>query len=285
MTTSIVPFASGIGADVVGVDIKAFDDETFSTVHAAWLEHLVLRFRGQQLDKADLLRFSERFGALDNAPINMSGKPWIPEFPKLAVMSNIHADGKPIGSLGYGEAVWHTDMSYKSVTPSAAILYALEVTTEGGETGFLSMYEAYERLPATLKQAIAGKRIKHDASHNSAGELRSGFEPPETAEQAPGELHPIVVQHPESGRPALYLGRRPRSYIVGMRLDESEALLDTLWEHATDERNAWFQTWEVGDLLVWDNRCVMHTRRAFEPTERRYLLRTQVKGGVLHAYQ
>jgi taurine dioxygenase len=273
----VVPTGKTVGADIVGLNLAQLSDADFQVVFDAWMQYNVLRFRGQELTKEQLLDFSARFGELDKAPINVKGEPWIAGYPHLAVMSNIMQDGQPVGSLGYGEAVWHTDMSYIDVTPSAAILYGLEVTKAGGETGFLSMYEAYETLPADLRQAIEGKMIKHDASHNSAGELRKGFKPVSDPREAPGALHPIVIRHPVTGRKALYLGRRPRGYVVGLPLEESEALLDRLWAHATQEHKAWFQKWNVGDVLMWDNRCVMHKRTAFDPNERRYLLRTQIK--------
>jgi taurine dioxygenase len=193
-------------------------------------------------------------------------------------MSNIIVDGQPVGSLGYGEAVWHTDMSYNETTPSAALLYAQEVTKSGGETGFLNMYHAYETMSQDLKAAVEGRAIKHDASRNSAGELRKGYRDVTDPRQAAGAVHPIVVRHPVTGKRALYLGRRPLSYVVGLSLEQSEALLDRLWAHATRPEYAWFQTWRVGDLLVWDNRCAMHKRTAFDPAERRFMLRTQVKG-------
>lgn len=269
-----------IGADVKGVDVSTVDDASFAEIHRAWLEHHVLRFRGQDLSKEALQAFSQRFGGLDDAPINATGKPWLEGFPKLAVMSNILVQDAPIGSLGYGEAVWHTDMSYKEVPPSAALLYALEVTRAGGETGFVSMHHAYQSLPPELQRALQGKCIKHDASRDSSGTLRKGFDAVSDPRDALGAIHPIVIRHPESQQPALYLGRRPFSYVVGMELNESEGLLDKLWAHATSEANGWFQTWEVGDLVVWDNRSVMHTRRAFDPSQRRYLLRTQIRGAA-----
>lgn len=281
-TTSIhvTPLSHHVGAEVAGVDLsQPLSDSEFKLIIDAWMQHLVLRFRDQNLTKEQLLEFSARLGELDKAPINMKGEPWLPGYPNLAVMSNVIVDGAPVGSLGYGEAVWHTDMSYNDTTPSAAVLYGLEVTKVGGETGFLSMYQAYETLPAGLKAAIEGRQIKHDASRNSAGELRKGYPEVTDPRQAPGALHPLVIRHPVTKRPALYLGRRPLSYIVGLPLDESEELLDQLWAHATQEQHAWYQKWEVGDLLMWDNRCVMHKRTAFDPSERRYLLRTQVKGG------
>ena len=276
----VVPTGKGIGADIVGIDITTeLPDATVEAIRDAWLDHKVLRFRGQDMSKDDLLAFSRRFGTLDKAPINTRGKNWIDGYPELAVMSNIKVDGEVIGSLGYGEAVWHTDMSYQEVTPSAALLYAVELPSKGGETGFIDMYAAYETLPADLKTAVEGRQIKHDASHNSAGELRKGFKPVTDPREAPGAVHPIVVRHPETGRRALFLGRRPNGYVMGLSLDESEALLDRLWAHATQVPYCWFQEWQIGDLVMWDNRCTMHKRNAFDANERRFLLRTTIKAG------
>ena len=274
----VVPSGKPVAADIEGVNLAQLTGAEFKVIFDAWMAHHVLRIRGQDLTKEQLLEFSARIGELDRAPINIKGEPWIAGYPNLAVMSNILVEGQPVGSLGYGEAVWHTDMSYNEVTPSAAILYGLEVTKVGGETGFLSMHHAYETLPDDLKAAIEDKQIKHDASRNSAGELRKGYKEFTDPREAPGALHPIVIRHPITQRQALFLGRRPAGYIVGLPLDESEALLDKLWAHATQDQYAWYQKWSVGDLLMWDNRCVMHKRTAFDPNERRFMLRTQVKG-------
>jgi len=276
----VIPTDKPIGADIDGVDLsKPLSDAQFQVIFGAWMDRHVLRFRGQDLTKEQLLAFSSRFGELDKAPINIKGEPWIAGYPNLAVMSNIIEKGQPVGSLGYGEAVWHTDMSYNEITASGALLYALEVTKTGGETGFLNMYHAYETLPADLKAAIQGREIKHDASRNSAGELRKGYKDVTDPREAPGALHPIVIRHPVTKRQALFLGRRPFGYVVGLPLEESEALLDRLWAHATREEFAWVQKWSVGDLLMWDNRCALHKRTAFDPNERRFMLRTQIKGG------
>lgn len=275
----IVPTGAPVGADVIGVDLsQPLADDTFRAIHEAWMQHLVLRFRGQNLTKDQMLAFSRRFGELDRAPINSRGTPWLADYPDMAVMSNILVGGDPIGSLGYGEAVWHTDMSYQEVTPTGALLYGVEVTKAGGETGFISMYQAYDTLPAELKAAIEGKSIKHDASYNSAGDLRKGFEPVTDPSKAPGAIHPAVIRHPVTGRKALFLGRRPNGYIMGMALADSEALLDRLWAHASQPQFAWYQVWKVGDLMMWDNRCTLHRRNAFDPSERRYMLRTQIRG-------
>jgi taurine dioxygenase len=275
----VIPSGAALGADITGVDLSnTLPDDVIRAIHDAWMRHLVLRFRAQKLSKEHLLEFSRRFGELDKAPINVRGKPWIDGYPNIAVMSNIEVDGEPIGSLGYGEAVWHTDMSYQEITPTGALLYGLEVTRSGGETGFISMYQAYDTLAAEVRQAIDGRFIKHDASYTSAGELRKGFKPVTNPAEAPGAIHPAVIRHPLTGRKALFLGRRPNGYIMGMALAESEALLDRLWAHATQPHLAWYQKWQVGDLMMWDNRCTMHRRTAFDPKERRYMLRTQIKG-------
>ncbi len=276
---TVTPITKHIGADISGIDLtQDISDAQFAQIHDAWMQHHVLRFRGQNMTKEQLQTFSRRFGELDKAPINTTGKPWVEGFPDMTVMSNIKVDGKSIGSLGYGEAVWHTDMSYNDITPSGALLYGVEVTKTGGETGFLNMYHAYETLPADLKAAIEGKTIKHDASRNSAGDLRAGFKAVTDPREAPGAVHPVVVRHPVTGRKALFLGRRPFGYVMGMSLEDSEALLNRLWAHASQEDLAWFQKWKVGDLLIWDNRCVMHKRTAFDASERRLLFRTQIKG-------
>lgn len=277
---TVTPLGTMLGADISGVDFsQLIPDAVMEQIHAAWMKHLVVRFRDLDLTKEQLIEFSRRFGELGKAPINISGRNWLEGYPELAVMSNIKVDGAPIGSLGYGEAVWHTDMSYQEITPSAALLYGVEVTKSGGETGFLSMYHAYDTMPEDLRAAVEGRMIKHDSSRNSAGELRKGFKEVTDPREAPGAIHPIVIRHPVTGRKALFLGRRPNAYIMGMDLEASEALLDRLWAHATRTEYAWFQQWKVGDLLMWDNRCTMHKRTAFDTNERRLLLRTTVKGG------
>jgi len=162
--------------------------------------------------------------------------------------------------------------------PSASALYSLEVPRQGGDTGFSNMYLAYETLPAELRRQIAGRRCRHDASRNSAGELRRGFVDAADPSQTVGAEHPILRTHPVTGKTALFLGRRRNAYIPGMPLAESEALLDALWAHAGRPELAWYQQWQAGDLVLWDNRCVMHRRDAFDPNARRVMHRTQIRG-------
>jgi len=196
----------------------------------------------------------------------------------VTVISSVVKDGKPVGGLGSYELVWHTDMSYNALPPRASLLYALEVPPDGGNTGFLNMYTAYETLAPELQRAIEGKTCIHDSSRNSAGELRKGFQTTHDVRTTPGAVHPLVRLHPVTKRKALFLGRRPGAYIHGLSVADSERLLDAVWAHATQERFAWYQKWRIGDLVMWDNRCVMHRRDAFDESLRRLMHRTQIVG-------
>jgi taurine dioxygenase len=275
---TVQPTGAALAADIAGVDLAgALGPETVAAVKAAWGDHLVLRFRGQQLSDDDLLRFSRQFGELDWAPIAAAND--APEGRDyIMVVSNVIENGQAIGQLGAYEAIWHTDMSYVAEPPMASALYSLEAPPSGGDTGFCNMYLAYETLAPELRAQIEGRQCRHDASRNSAGELRRGFVDAPDPSQTVGAEHPIVRTHPVTGRKALFLGRRRNAYIPGLPLAESEALLDALWAHATKPEFSWYQQWRKGDLILWDNRAVMHRRDAFDPATRRVMHRTQIKG-------
>lgn len=238
----------------------------------------MLVIRGQRLGDADLVAFSRLFGELDPPGPNPYGKRFHEEFPELNVISNIVEDGVPRGSLGAGEAVWHADMTYVENPPKAAVLYAIEIPSEGGDTYFANMYAAYQALPSDLKTRINGLQTIHDASRNSAGMLRKGYMETLDVRETPGARHPLVRTDPESGRRSLFLGRRPGSYIVDLEVAESETLLDRLWAHATEARFTWRHRWQVGDVLMWQNYAVLHRRDAFDPASRRRLHRAQIRG-------
>jgi taurine dioxygenase len=285
-SVTVTPLASALGAEVSGVDLHLpLDSATLAAVKQAWDKHLVLRFRGQALSDPQLLAFSRLFGELDPPGPNPYGKPFLAEFPEINVISNVKVDGVPIGNLGDGEAVWHCDMTYVDKPPRAAMLHALDVPPSGGDTFWSNMYLAYETLPSKLKEKIAGHRAIHDSIYNSAGMMRKGMKEVTDPREAPGAHQPLVIRHPDTGRAALFLGRRRNSYIVGMTLKESDALLDALWAHATKPEFTFRQEWRCHDLILWDNRCTLHRRDSFDPTVSRVMHRTQIKGGTIEAFE
>ena len=275
----IIPIGEMIAADIQDVNLsQPLDDVSIAAITEAWNENLVLRFRNQHLSDADLIRFSSYFGELDPPGPNPYGVTFLPEFPEINVISNVKDDtGVPIGNLGDGEAVWHADMTYIDNPPEAGILYALEVPVGQGDTYFANMVAAYNDLPSDLRGSIEGKTLIHDAAHNSAGMLRKGYEKITDVKLTPGARHPLAYED-QHGRVSLFLGRRPHAYIVGMEESDSDSLLDALWAHATRPKYSWHNEWQKGDLVMWQNRMVMHRRDAFDPSTRRVMHRTQLKG-------
>lgn len=281
-SVSVVPIRAGhqFGAEITDIDLRDITETDFATIHQAWISHQVLLFRNQSLSDLDLTAFSRRFGDLDHAPIQENGQRFVDGTPEIYVVSNVIENGVAIGSLGAGEAVWHTDMSYLPAPPKASMLFALEIPPAGGDTSFSDMYAAFEGLPSALRDRALGLRVKHDGTYNSGGYVRQGITPTDDPRQAPGTLHPLVCTHPESGRRMLYLGRRRMAWIEGLGLADSEALLDEIWARATDPVSSFTHRWRVGDLVLWDNRCTMHRRDPFDAASRRIMHRTQVKGAA-----
>ena len=275
----IIPIGEMIAADIQDANLsQPLDDVSIAAITKAWNENLVLRFRNQHLSDADLIRFSSYFGELDPPGPNPYGVTFLPEFPEINAISNVKDDtGVPIGNLGDGEAVWHADMTYIDNPPEAGILYALEVPVGQGDTYFANMVAAYNDLPSDLRVAIEGKTLIHDAAHNSAGMLRKGYEEITDIKLTPGARHPLAYED-QHGRVSLFLGRRPHAYIVGMEESDSDSLLDALWAHATRPKYSWHNEWQKGDLVMWQNRMVMHRRDAFDPSTRRVMHRTQLRG-------
>jgi taurine dioxygenase len=282
MAIELIPTGGGLGADVMGLDVDNVSNEDAAALRQAFLDYLVLRVRGTNLDDDRFLSFARVFGELELSPKAIfGGDGWIKGYPELSQVSNKKVNGENIGSLSNGELVWHTDMSYIDEPPTASLLYALELPSSGGATGFSNMYTAYETLPDDLKNTVQGKIIRHDEVYNSSGVVRSGYskDKVEDVTKMPGARHPIIRTHPDTGRQALFLGRRPNSWVVGMPADESEDLLDALWAHATSHPEfTWTQDWQLGDLIIWDNRCAMHRRDPFDDSEVRHMHRTVIKG-------
>ena len=282
-----VPLRAALGAEIRGVDLRRLDDASFSVLHKAWLTHVLLVFRGQSLAAEDLVRLVRRFGtpvtssnmherSLDERmPTHLLKLP-----PEVTVVSNLRDSGRAIGILGDGEVVWHSDFSFKERPTAARMLVAMEVPPleRGGNTYFLNGYAAYDALSDELKKRVSGRTIKQGNTYDTAMKLRPGASPDDDIRTAPGPSHPIISTHPETGCNSLFLGRRHGAYVNGCSLEASEALLDELWAHCTQPRFSYEHRWAVGDVVVWDNRAILHRREAFDPASRRVLYAAQVEG-------
>ncbi len=274
------PLTPAFGIEVHGVSLAELSDGAFEELHGLWRANGVMLVRGQEATTdAEFEAFSARFGELDPPPNQGVGRKNVPGFPNLYVVSNeLDAAGEPLGALGYGEAVWHTDMSYLPVPPIASMLLARRLPDWGGNTWAASMCAAYENLPPALKHRAAKLWIKHDGTRDSGGNLRKGVADDDNPVTARGHPHPAVIRDPGTGKPALFLGRRPRSYVVGLPVAESEALLDELWRWAIQPSNVYEHRWRLGDVLIWSNYCTMHRRDEFDKNSIRRMHRSQIRG-------
>jgi taurine dioxygenase len=283
----IVPMPAALGAEIRGVDLKSLDDVAFRSIYTALLDHLLIVARGQRLEPHDIVRLIRRFGT----PVSSSNlhqrnleertaNQLLALPPEITVVTNVKQDGKPIGILGDGEVVWHADFSFKERPTAARMLYAVEIprAEQGGRTHFLNCYAAYDALPSDLKTRVAGLTIKQTNIVDTAMKLRPGASLDDDIRTTPGPSHPIVSTHPETGGSMLFLGRRHGAYVNGLSLTDSEALLDELWAHTTHPRFCYTHEWAVGDVVVWDNRAIIHRRDAFDATARRVLYAAQCEG-------
>ena len=270
-----------LAAEIKNIDLSEdLNKDQIAFIQKAWDENLVLIFKNQELKDLQLIKFSKYFGNLDLPAPNPYGINFSPDHPEINVISNVKEKGKPIGILGDGEATWHADMTYNEIPPKGAILYSLEVPKDQGDTHFSNMIEAYEDMPGSLIEKIKDKLLIHDASHNSAGQLRKGFEENIDPSLTPGAKHPIIFKDPSTQKKSLFLGRRPHAYIVGMTIDESDKLLNELWAHATQKKYTFTHRWQNNEVLMWKNLFVLHKRDSFNSNTRRVMHRTQISGDL-----
>ncbi|MGH8641592.1 MAG: TauD/TfdA dioxygenase family protein [Burkholderiales bacterium] len=297
----VVPAPAALGAEVRGLDLKRLDDATFKALHRAWLDNVLLIFRGQALVAEDVVNLVRRFGtpvtssnlhrsglaASDTradiratAVAERAGNALLNLPPEITVVSNLKQEGKPVGILGDGEVVWHADFSFKERPTAARMLIAMEVPPRelGGNTYFLNCYAAYDALPTGMKRRISGQTIKQADIVDTAMKVRAGMSLDMDFREVPGPSHPIISTHPETGHNLLFLGRRHGSYVNGYSLEESEALLNELWAHCTQPRFWYEHKWSVGDVVVWDNRATLHRREPFDSQTCRVLYAAQVEG-------
>ena len=276
MPITVTPTDATLGAVVTDVDLANLDDAVWREIHAAFLEYGLLVFPAQNLTEEAQGAFALRFGKIEKLS------------PRQNTPTVRFSNRKPDGSLAQpsdeqyrllkGNEGWHTDSTYMPLAAKAAMLMALVVPPSGGETEFADMRAGYDALDPEMQERLAGLSAYHSlyASQAKAGfthatDNRYGFHD----KGAP--LRPVIKTHPETGRKSLYTGRHAYG-IEGLSAEESEALLDKLMADACQPPRTYLHAWQVGDLVVWDNRCLMHRARPYDTSQPRMLRASRIAG-------
>ena len=272
-----------LGAEVTGIDVSKIDDAIFYAIHEAFLEHLIIVFRDQDLDPEPHIEFSQRFGEVE---VHLATDHLHPDTDKVMLVSNKQVDGHYIGAVSAGD-YWHSDLSCQARPNLASFLHAKELPAEGGDTGFCNQYAALETLPDDLRQQIDGRngihtfnrmrnpRVKVPEMHKDDAKMRYADRAP------PDGIHPIVRTHPETGRKALYVSHRFTVGIENMPDEESRPILDAIFEHQLNGELIYRHKWRLGDLVMWDNRCTTHHAYGGIPAGQiRHMHRTSLIGDV-----
>ena len=276
MPITVTPTDATLGAVVTDVDLAQLDDATWEEIHAAFLTYGVLIFPGQNLTEEAQGAFALRFGNIEKLTPKQD-KPTV-QFSNQKPDGTTAQPSDPGYPLMRGNEGWHTDSTYMPLAAKAAMLMALVVPPEGGETEFADMRAAYDALSSQMQGKLEGLSAHHSLYHSQskAGYIHKtdhlyGFHD----KGAP--RRPVIKTHPETGRKSIYTGRHAYG-IVGMAPEESEALLDALMEDACQPPRTYRHSWQVGDLVVWDNRCLMHRARPYDTSHPRVLRASRIAG-------
>ncbi len=279
MGIEIVPADATLGAVVRGVDLADLDDATFAAIERAWDEHAVLAFPDQNLTEAGQAAFSRGLGPLERSlTANNVGAD-----PEIIVLSNMRDDGtlwpaeSAHGLFLQGNNYWHTDSSYKRVPSKGSALAARVVPETGGETAFADMRAACDALDPEMRTYLEGKSAVHSYAYSQGRVGGTETLSEDEWDALPPVEHPIVRRHPNTGRPCLYIGRHA-SHIAGEDEAESRALLERLCEDACRPPRVFVHRWRVGDLVLWDNRCVLHRGLGHPADQPRHMTRTTLAG-------
>ena len=251
---------AALGAEITGVDLNALDDRAFEQIRKAFLAHQVIALRGQNLSPAGQMAFSRRFGALED---QLNAHYTVPGYPEVLVLSNDMKDGKPIGLIDGGD-FWHSDSSHRELPSMATILFSVKNPKEGGDTEFANMAAAYEALPESMKARIATLKGVHAVSKLKNKRVAVSPRRPdgkdfyEKQKSLPDQIWPLVRTHPATGQKTLYVSPRFTIGIEGLPEGEADEILDFLFAHQIRKEFVYRHTWQDGDLVMWDNRSVIH---------------------------
>jgi taurine dioxygenase len=269
---SFRPLNSAIGAEAVGFDPRNFTDDDRDALQQAWLKHLVMLIRTPVLSDDEFVTFMSRIGQIENArklsPLSTR--------QEVMIISNIRENGQLMGSLPDGELSFHFDRVHQKKPTRATALHAIEIPDKGGETCFANMYLAYETLPDAIKMKVAGRQALNTYDYGATSAEKKNLD-----NNGQSAIHPVVRTIPETGRKSLFVSRLMTDRIIDMPEDESRELLDMLSDHCEQQQFIYQHQWQVGDILMWDNRCSTHARMDFDSSQRRLMKRIALADSVV----
>ena len=269
-----------LGVEVLGLDLsRPLEAETKAQLVSAWLDHLILLFRDQDLSPTEHRLFCQEFGPLGGRLRKAKDRPEGRDADNIMLVTNVRKNGVPIGSLPDGEMFFHHDKCYAPEPDWGTMLYAMEVTQVGGHTLFANMYAAWDTLPADLKEKIEDRNVLHIYKYLPTERVDLS----EDIDKYDHHWQPIVVKHPKTGRPALYVNELMSALIEGYEEAESRSIIDKINNHVRTANVIYDHKWRRGDLLMWDNWCTMHARTDFPPDQTRMLRRYTIAGQSLRS--
>jgi len=275
----ISPLSERFGVAIDGIDLgSALDPEAFDRLHRLFVDHKLVCFKNQSLSAEAQIAFSRRFGPLE---VHILSQYNHPEHPEIFRLSNRVVDGKPMG-ISDGGSYWHSDLAFQEYPAKATILNALEIPPEGGDTLFVNMEAAYEALSDEWKHRLQGLQAVHRYRRKQTTDGQSTQVELNDAQknQTPDVVHPLIRTNPDTGRQSIFAHKGMTAEIVGLPREESDRILDFLFEHTVQPQFRYDFRWSPGDVVMWDNRSTMHsaTTRDLPPGQYRSLYRTTVRG-------
>lgn len=281
-TITLEPLSPVVGAEVKGVDLsRELDAETARQIIDGWHRHAVLLFRDQEISGDDQLRFAALFGPIAERVTPPAGgtRPDAPDWTNLMLVTDhVDQNGKPIGSLGHGDMWFHSDKCYRKRPHRVSFLYGIEIPSEGGHTRFSSLYAAYDNIPNDLKRRLDGAMVMQGYDYATTERLNLDI----NLDDILHYRQPIFVTNPGSGRKALYVSRLNTMWIEGMTRDESEDVLNRLFDLTEDPAIIYEHVWRPGDIVMWDNLACLHARTDWPADQGRLLRRCTVEGDTLY---